>query len=446
MNLTIMKLDLALREDEPAKLSDSSTPECCLMIIRYHMEESIHDGIEGVDVAKNFLESIDKNFKKFSKNERNEHLNMLHNISYDGASGIRSHIDKAISCYRKLLSIGAKLLDDDYRVWLFIRTLPPQFDAIRSSYNAQKEQWSLKEMTSILAKEEDDIKNGRGRSVSFVSNLEQSSQKKNFPHKHFSKQFKKKPASGKPNAHTGVQSSGTKKDSFPGKCNFCHKFGHKKAECKKNGKVAMYSDSLLIGNRILCDSLYKVDLFQTSSIHSSSSSLVNTVMGLKRSRLDEKSSMLWHRRLGHISRQRIERLAKDGLLQNLNFTDFDTCIDCIKGKLTTKVRKSKTDRCKDVLEIIHIDICGTFSPPAIKGYRYFITFIDDFSRYGYVELICDKSDSLEVFKAFKTKVELQKGKKIKVVNSDRGGEYYDRYDETGCNPGPFANFLQECGI
>ena len=48
--------------------------------------------------------------------------------------------------------------------------------------------------------------------------------------------------------------------------------------------------------------------------------------------------------------------------------------------------------------------------------------------------------------AFKAKVESQQGKKIKVVHSDIGGEYYGRYDETGCNPGPFAKYLQECGI
>ncbi|KAL5560480.1 hypothetical protein UlMin_036691 [Ulmus minor] len=201
MNLNIMKLDLQKKYRDEWEHSN----RCCLMIMRYHMEESIRDSIEG--------------FKKFSK----KHLNMLQKLSYDGTSGNRSHIDKVISCYRKLLSIGVKLLDDDYMVWLLIRTLPPQFDAIRSSYNAQKEQWSLEEMTTILAKKEDDIKNGQGCSVS----------KKKFHCKHFSKQFKKKPASGKPNAHTGVQSSGTKKDSFPGKCNFYHNFGHKKAKCRK---------------------------------------------------------------------------------------------------------------------------------------------------------------------------------------------------------------------
>ena len=60
------------------------------------------------------------------------------------------------------------------------------------------------------------------------------------------------------------------------------------------------------------------------------------------------------------------------------------------------------------------------------GHKYFITFIDGYSRYGFVELIHEKFDSLEAFKAFKAKVELQQRKKIKVVHSDTSGEYYDR--------------------
>ena len=56
------------------------------------------------------------------------------------------------------------------------------------------------------------------------------------------------------------------------------------------------------------------------------------------------------------------------------------------------------------------------------GYKYFITFINVYSRYGFFELILEKSDSLEAFKAFKAKFELQQGKKIKVVHFDKGGE------------------------
>ena len=66
-----------------------------------------------------------------------------------------------------------------------------------------------------------------------------------------------------------------------------------------------------------------------------------------------------------------------------------------------------------------------------------------FSHYGFVELIREKTDSLEAFKA---KVELQQGKKIKVIHSDIGGDYYGRYDETGRNPRPFLKYLQEYGI
>ena len=57
-----------------------------------------------------------------------------------------------------------------------------------------------------------------------------------------------------------------------------------------------------------------------------------------------RSFMLWHKRLGHISRNIMERLVKDGVLQDLDFSDFTTCIDCVKGKLTTKVTKNKTDK------------------------------------------------------------------------------------------------------
>ena len=142
----------------------------------------------------------------------------------------------------------------------------------------------------------------------------------------------------------------------------------------------------------------------------------------------------------------MERLIKDEILPDLDFSYFDICVDCIKGKLTAKVRNAKIDRCTELFGVIHTDICGSFTPLAMGGYKYFITFVDDYSSYGFVELICEKSESLEAFKTFKAEVKLQQGKMIKVVHSNRGGEHYGRYDETRCNPGPFASYLQECGI
>ena len=57
-----------------------------------------------------------------------------------------------------------------------------------------------------------------------------------------------------------------------------------------------------------------------------------------------------------------------------------------------------------------------------------------------------KKEALDAFKVFKAKVEKQCGKQIKIVRSDRGGEYYGRYMEAGQAPGPFMKFLQEHGI
>ena len=65
--------------------------------------------------------------------------------------------------------------------------------------------------------------------------------------------------------------------------------------------------------------------------------------------------------------------------------------------------------CTDLLELINADLCKPFVPPVIGGYKYFITFIDDFSCYGRIELNHEKSESLDAFKIFKTNVELQKG-------------------------------------
>jgi len=64
----------------------------------------------------------------------------------------------------------------------------------------------------------------------------------------------------------------------------------------------------------------------------------------------------------------------------------------------------------------------------------------------YLYLLRSKDEALDAFKVFKAKVEKQCGKQIKIVRSDRDGEYYGRYTENGQAPGPFAKFFQEHGI
>ena len=78
--------------------------------------------------------------------------------------------------------------------------------------------------------------------------------------------------------------------------------------------------------------------------------------------------------------------------------------------------------------------------------KYFITFIDDYSRYMYLYLLHSKDEALGDFKVFKAEIENRCGKHIKIVRSDRGGEYYGKYIENRQAPSAFAKFLQENGI
>ncbi|KAG8496949.1 hypothetical protein CXB51_008176 [Gossypium anomalum] len=97
----------------------------------------------------------------------------------------------------------------------------------------------------------------------------------------------------------------------------------------------------------------------------------------------------------------------------------------------------KSERASDLLGLIHSDVYRPINTQARGGFHYFITFTDDFSRYGYVYLMHHKSEALEKFKEFKNEVQNQLGKTIKTLRSDRGGEYLSL---------EFDDFLKEYGI
>ena len=201
-------------------------------------------------------------------------------------------------------------------------------------------------------------------------------------------------------------------------------------------------DMYYYGSGTLIDNLYRFNLYTSFT-----GSLFNVeTIGTKRSAHNERSAFLWHQRLGHISKERIMRLVKNEILPQLDFDDWEICVDCIKGKQTKHVSKFPATRSTEPLQLIHTDICGPFDVPTWSDEKYFITFTDDFSRYGYVYTLHEKSQSVNVLEIFINEVERQHGKKVIAVRSDRGGEYYGRYTESGRCPGPFAKFLEDRGI
>ncbi|GJX21620.1 retrotransposon protein, putative, ty1-copia subclass [Tanacetum coccineum] len=166
---------------------------------------------------------------------------------------------------------------------------------------------------------------------------------------------------------------------------------------------------------------------------------VNSIYNVstKRAKHNLDSTYLWHCRLAHISKKRIEKLQHEGLLKSTDDESFDQCVSCLSGKMTRKSFPHRPERATDLLGIIHTDVCGPLRHVSKQGASYFITFTDDYSRYGYVYLLKHKHEVFETFKVFKNEVENQLGKTIKALRSDRGGEYISQ---------EFKDYLKACGI
>lgn len=145
----------------------------------------------------------------------------------------------------------------------------------------------------------------------------------------------------------------------------------------------------------------------------------------------KKDSDLWHARLGHIGPDLADRILKDQNLGSETRKDADSekaeqepCTGCLKGKMKRVSFKAGGKRVAEKpLELIHSDVCGPMSVTSCWGARYFVTFIDDYTRATFVYGIKDKSMVYEMFLKFKAMAENMSGERIRRVRSDNGGEY-----------------------
>ena len=161
-----------------------------------------------------------------------------------------------------------------------------------------------------------------------------------------------------------------------------------------------------------CCSIYLNEIFYGSAQLFNGLYILNLDMPIynintKRAKLIEfNPTYLWHCRLGHANEKRISKLHKDGLLDPFDFESYGTCESCLLGKMTKCPFKGHNERASDLLGLIHTDVCGPLSIQARGGFSYFITFTDDYSRYGYVYLMKHKSESFEKLKNSKMKCKI----------------------------------------
>ncbi|KAE8668465.1 Flavonol synthase/flavanone 3-hydroxylase [Hibiscus syriacus] len=126
------------------------------------------------------------------------------------------------------------------------------------------------------------------------------------------------------------------------------------------------------------------------------------------------SIMLWHQKLGHMSEKGMKVLVEQKLLPGLTKVTLPLCEHCITRKQHRLKFNTSNSRGKNVLELVHSD---AWQAPvtSLGGAKYFVSFIDDYSRRCWVYPIKRKSDVFSTFKNFKARVELDSGNKIKTL-------------------------------
>jgi transposase InsO family protein len=136
----------------------------------------------------------------------------------------------------------------------------------------------------------------------------------------------------------------------------------------------------------------------------------------------------WHRWLGHLHTNAVLAMVKKGMVRGMEIIGShsppDTCEACIKGKQTcAKIHKSTESCATDILGRVFSDVCGKLPTRSHSGFEYFVTWIDDVSRKVFVTGLREKSDVAEHLKAFVARIELETGKRLKVLWTDSGGKY-----------------------
>ena len=116
------------------------------------------------------------------------------------------------------------------------------------------------------------------------------------------------------------------------------------------------------------------------------------------------SLALWHARLGHASSSRVQQLASRGLLGSVSTENFD-CVSCQLGKQPALPFNTSESISTDIFDLIHSDVWGPSSISSIRGSRYFVVFIDDYSRYSWIFNMKHRSELLQVYSNFAKMVE-----------------------------------------
>lgn len=130
----------------------------------------------------------------------------------------------------------------------------------------------------------------------------------------------------------------------------------------------------------------------------------------------------WHARLGHPASQTVQSILRINNIMCSSESFSSVCNACQMAKSHQLPYSRSMNNASAPLELIHSDVWGP-AATSVGGYRYYISFLDDFSKFSWIYLLHDRSEAPQIFLQFQAHVERLLDSKIKCVQSDWGGEY-----------------------
>nr|GEW86796.1 retrovirus-related Pol polyprotein from transposon TNT 1-94 [Tanacetum cinerariifolium] len=145
------------------------------------------------------------------------------------------------------------------------------------------------------------------------------------------------------------------------------------------------------------------------------------------SKASKNKSWLWHRRLNHLKFGTINDLARKDLVRGLPRLKVEKdhlCSACQLGKSKKHTHKPKTENTNlEVLNTLHMDLCGPMRVQTINGKKYILVIVDDYSRFTWVKFLRSKDETPEVIIKFITQIQLGLNKTVRYIRTDNGTEF-----------------------